>query len=177
MRHIIRCVIIAALFLSSAQLAVGQEGYREAYLQDAMRAAEKIVGLAQAIPESSYDWRPAEGVRSVAEALMHVAGGNYGIIYRTGAEISEEVPEAWYRDPDSVTDKDTVVQALNASFAFWWNAMESITQEDLAMQAPQAREGTTNLSVLMLAQTHLHEHLGQMIAYARSNGVVPPWSR
>jgi hypothetical protein len=52
----------ALLLLSSAQWAVGQEGYREAYLRDAMRAAEKIVGLAQAIPESSYDWRPGEGV-------------------------------------------------------------------------------------------------------------------
>jgi len=154
----------AALLLSSAQLAVGQEGYREAYLRDAMTAAEKIVSLAQAIPESSYDWRPGEGVRSVAQALMHVAGGNYGIIFRTGAEIPEDVPEAWYRDPDSVTDKDTIIEALNASFAFWWNALEGITQEDLALQAP-------------LAQTHLHEHLGQMIAYARSNGVVPPWSR
>ena len=177
MRHIGRCVMAAALLLSSAQWAAGQEGYREAYLRDAMRAAEKIVSLAQAIPESSYDWRPAEGVRSVSEALMHVAGGNYGIIYRTGAEIPEDVPEAWYRDPDSVTDKDTVVEALNASFAFWRSAMEGITHEDLALQAPQAREGTTYLSVLMLAQTHLHEHLGQMIAYARSNGVVPPWSR
>ena len=177
MRHIVRCVMATVLFLSSAQWAAGQEGYREAYLRDAMRAAEKIVSLAQAIPESSYDWSPGEGVRSVAQALMHVAGGNYGIIFRTGAEIPEDVPEAWYRNPDSVTDKDTIIQALNASFAFWWNAMEGITEEDLALQAPQARDGTTNLAVLMLAQTHLHEHLGQLIAYARTNGVVPPWSR
>ncbi len=177
MRHVVRCVMATVLLLSSAQWAGAQEGYREAYLRDAMRAAEKVVGLAQAIPESSYDWRPGEGVRSVAQALMHVAGGNYGIISRTGAEIPEEVPEAWYRNPDSVTDKATIVQALNASFAFWWDAMEGISQENLAMQAPGAREGTTNLSNLMMAQTHLHEHLGQMIAYARSNGVAPPWSR
>ena len=177
MRHVVRCVMATVLLLSSAQWAGGQEAFLEAYLRDTKRAAEKVVGLAQAIPESSYDWRPGEGVRSVAQALMHVAGGNYGIISRTGAEIPEEVPEAWYRNPDSVTDKATIVQALNASFAFWWDAMEGISQENLAMQAPGAREGTTNLSNLMMAQTHLHEHLGQMIAYARSNGVAPPWSR
>jgi len=88
MRHVVRCVMAAVLILSSGQWASGQEAFRETCLRDTKRAAEKIVDLAHAIPESSYDWRPAEGVRSVAQALVHVAGENPGIISRTGPQPS-----------------------------------------------------------------------------------------
>lgn len=170
-------LLVIGLIVAGGPAVASGQSQTEVMWNDLSVVAEKVVSLAQAIPEDVYDWRPTEGVRSVSEALMHVAGGNFGILYRTGADIPADTPEAWYRDPHSVTDKATVIQALNASFAFARSVFQSASDEDLWADAPRAREGTSMLSVLMLAQTHAHEHLGQLIAYARTNGVAPPWSR
>ena len=142
---------------------------------------EKIVGLARAIPESAWDWRPAEGVRSVGEVFVHVAADNYFIPALMGVAPPAEsgvtgdyATVRAYEGRD--VPKDQALAELEASFVFLYDALEQ-TRYDLDRSFEFG--GTTYQVGPMWVQgiTHLHEHLGQGIAYARSNGVTPPWSR
>ena len=148
----------------------------EALLRSFEEVERKVFALAEAMPEATYAWAPAEGVRSVSRALMHLVGANYGVLTRIGAEIPSEVPEIWYRNPESVTEKGTVLEALRASFRFAHRVLEETPVATYGDQAPSAGPGTSIVSQLVLLDAHAHEHLGQLIAYARMNGIAPPWS-
>ncbi|WP_221032094.1 DinB family protein [Actomonas aquatica] len=137
-------------------------------------AADKMNQLANAIPEDKYDWSPAEGVASVRGVLTHVSGANYFIGSMLGAKIPEGV------DPRKIGEgasKAELIAAYAASVEFAKHAIAGASAEAMAeeieffgMKAPRAQ-------LALIIADHGHEHLGQMIAYARSNAVVPPWSR
>lgn len=144
-------------------------------------AEEKFLGLAEAIPEERYDWRPGEGVRSVREMFLHVAADNYFIPALMGVEtpaesgITGEYASVQAYEARSAT-KAEIARDLEASFRFLDDALAE-TRGDLERSFTFG--GTTFEVGPMWVQavTHLHEHLGQAIAYARSNDVVPPWSQ
>jgi uncharacterized damage-inducible protein DinB len=149
----------------------------QALTESFMEVEGKVIALAQAIPETAYPWRPADGVRSVSEVLMHLVGANYGVLARVGAETPADVPETWHRIPESVTEKASVLEALRASFAFARTVLEGTPASTYGNPAPAAASGTSIISQLLLLDVHAHEHLGQLIAYSRINGIPPPWSR
>lgn len=144
----------AAVLLCAPASAQQEPSLVTDLLRDAAQVEEKLVGLAEAIPESAYAWRPGEGVRSVAELFKHVISDNYLI----GGIPGPLPPATTGIDP---TDYRT-------AGAFEARALT---------KAQIVAEPATRQQLWILAVTHLHEHLGQGIAYARSNGVVPPWSR
>ena len=134
---------------------------------------QKFVGLAEAIPEDRYAWRPGEGVRSVREVFLHVAAANYSL----PAMIDFPTPEGV--DPKEVTAvsrKSEVVESLKASFAHVRLALEEMPDEDLGKPLKAFGQERTYQGMMLFIIEHLGEHLGQSIAYARANGVVPPWS-
>jgi uncharacterized damage-inducible protein DinB len=132
---------------------------------------KKIVSLAEAVPAEKYIWRPAEGVRSISEVFMHIAGANYTIPSALGVKP----PAGLSRDMEkTVTDKAKVVEQLKQSFAHVRQAISSTTDDAKATKL--FGRDSTNGGVKLLIITHLHEHLGQSIAYARMNKVTPPWS-
>ena len=143
---------------------------------DLAAVGEKYVSLAKAVPASAYDWRPGEGVRSIQELYMHVAGAGFGLPTMVGYDAVTGVPSAWTSNPDSVTDKDEIVRALTASFANLQKILAATPDADLDNMVMMFGGERTLRSALSLIQTHAHEHLGQSIAYARTNGVTPPWS-
>lgn len=136
-------------------------------------AGDKLIQLAEAIPQDKYSWRPGEGVRSVSEVLMHVAGGNYYLPTFAGVEAPAELS----RDMETtVTDKAEVIAALKRSLEHVRTNLRSAQGADLEKPAEMFGRGTTCRNVYITTVTHAHEHLGQLIAYARTNSVVPPWS-
>ncbi len=148
------------------------------WLADLGQLRDKYVALAEAVPEESYGWRPADGVRSVSEVYMHIVAANFGIV---ASVLGESPPEgtdpAWMgQDAESVTDKATIVAALGASFDFVARVIEGTSDERLLEEVGLFGNPATARAALTLVITHCHEHLGQSIAYARTNGVVPPWS-
>jgi len=184
MRHTIPLVIVVTVLLTLAVplRAQTREGLMGDFLRDVAEVELKVVGLAKAMPASAYDWRPAKGVRSTAEALMHIAADNYFIPAALGmpapAEtgITKEYTTAAAFEKKSM-DRDAIIAEVEKSFAFLKASMTSVPDEK--MDAPLdffGRKGT-NRSAWILTVTHLHEHLGQLIAYARSNNVTPPWSK
>jgi uncharacterized damage-inducible protein DinB len=152
-------------------------------LGDANQVEAKLVGLAEAIPESAYGWRPAEGVRSVAELFKHVISDNYLIAGIPGATppAATGIDPKDYRTAGAyearTMTKAEIVAELKASFEFFDGALRASSAGDLAASLQVFGSPMTQQQLWILASTHLHEHLGQGIAYARMNGVTPPWSR
>lgn len=162
-------------FMVSSPLA-GQE-IPDALARSFEEAERKILALAEVIPAEIYVWAPSEEVRTFSEAFMHVAAGNFVILGRIAAPFPLDAPQVWYRDPESVTEKAAVLDALRGSFGWAGDVLEGTGQEEYPEQAANAGPGTTVVSQLVLLNAHAHEHLGQLIAYARMNGIAPPWSR
>jgi uncharacterized damage-inducible protein DinB len=143
------------------------------YLSDVDGVSKKLVDLAGAVPAEKYAWRPAPGVRSVSEVYMHVVGANYMLPSFLGAKM----PEGFDRTMEkTVTDKAKVIEWLKKSIENAKATASGISDADLNKMVKAFGRDLTQRRVLMIIQTHMHEHLGQSIAYARSNGITPPWS-
>jgi len=149
-------------------------GFRAEYLAEIDDVGKKLVDLAQAMPADKYSWRPAPGVHSVGEVYVHIVAGNSTLPSFLGAARMEGVS----RDSEkTVTDKAKIVDLLQKSIANARAVGMGVSEADLDKKVKTfgGRE-MTERQVLLLILTHMHEHLGQSIAYARSNGVTPPWS-
>jgi uncharacterized damage-inducible protein DinB len=143
-------------------------------LQDLDQMHKKFVDLAGAIPQDKMTWRPAEGVRSPAELFLHVATANYTIPNLMGAPVPAGVDPNTFEK--STTDKEQIVAALNKSFDSAHAAIAGMTNADFAKALPKLGPDANDGDVVYILVTHAHEHLGQAIAYARINGVIPPWT-
>lgn len=139
-------------------------------------AAQRLLSLAEAMPAETYDWRPMEGVASVAEAYMHIARYNY---YYPATSLGIDAPaDVDYEQLEGVVNaKENVIPALRSSLDHVRQAVEAMSSE--ALEAPTELYGreVASWSVLLQLVTHMNQHLGQEIAYARMNRIVPPWSR
>jgi uncharacterized damage-inducible protein DinB len=135
---------------------------------------QKFVDLANAVPAEKYSWRPAEGVRSIGEVFLHVAGANYFFPQLMGAPVPAGFEMKTF--DKSLTDKAQIIDALNKSFASAHAAIEAMTNADFNKPLPKLGPDANYGDVIYILVTHAHEHLGQSIAYARMNGVVPPWT-
>lgn len=136
-------------------------------------AGSKLVRLAEAESQEQYSWRPMEGVRSVSEVYMHVAMGNYNFLRMAGVTPPMKMERGLEK---SVTTKADVIEYLKKSFAFAKKSIEAMTEKDFAKKTKMFGQDATCGTVIVTLAAHDHEHLGQSIAYARSNKVVPPWS-
>jgi uncharacterized damage-inducible protein DinB len=143
------------------------------YLQEAKDVESKIRALAEAIPEDKYGWRPAPGVRSVAEVFQHISGGSYFLTKFAGATSPSDVPQGL----EKLTAKKDVLAWLDKSFAHLHASLEAATPEMMAKPVEFFGEQTTGRGIYFKAYGHMSEHLGQAIAYARANGITPPWSK
>ncbi len=155
--------------------AAPASGLRAEYLAEVDSVGKKIVELAEAIPADKYGWRPAEGVRSIGEVFMHIVGSNSTIPTFVGGKRLEGIT----RDSEkTITDKPKIVELLKKSLENAKEAGRIVPDADLDKKVKVfgGRE-MTERQVLILILNNLHEHLGQAIAYARVNGIVPPWSR
>jgi uncharacterized damage-inducible protein DinB len=167
---------VAVALLTATGLSAQGGALQQAIVADLDGVAEKYLGLAEAMPQDKYTWRPGEGVRSVSEVFMHIAGANYGLPGMMGYS-GEGMPSGEdMGGMEQVTDKSQVIKSMMGSFDYLREAILSVP--DSRLDEPMnifGAEGTVR-SFLLLLQTHCHEHLGQSIAYARMNGVAPPWS-
>lgn len=135
---------------------------------------KKFVDLATAIPQEKYTWRPAEGVRSISEVFLHIAGANYGFPQLLGTPVPANIDLKNLQK--STTDKAQIIDILNKSFDNAHAAIEKMTNADFNKALPKLGPDANEGDVIYLMVTHCHEHLGQSIAYARINGIVPPWT-
>jgi uncharacterized damage-inducible protein DinB len=156
---------------NAAKPAPPLNGFRAEFFANLDEVEEKIMDLAQSTPADKFTWRPAPDVRSTSEVYMHVAGGNYFLATFLGVPAPNRTTDL----EKTVTRKADVVAELRRSFEHLRAAVSRT--EDLEKSVKMFGSTTSHRGVMMTMLSHLHEHLGQSIAYGRMNGVVPPWSR
>lgn len=163
-------------------MAMPDTGLRAELIRDIEGLEQKYVALGEAM-SGHYAWRPAEGVRSVGEVFSHVAGANFMLPMFVGIQPPEAMraagmPEAMARmqELEKVTDEGEIRESLRHSFMHVKHAVARVPDSELDTIIQLFGSDTTKRAALVLIVSHMHEHLGQAIAYARSNGVVPPWS-
>lgn len=167
------CTAVALAVLAVAPVVAqdDMDAAPGAYARNLGFAGGRAAQLADAIPAENYDWRPMEGVRSVSEAVMHMAAANYFFAGQLGTPVPEGVDP---RGMEAITDKAACVKALEESNAHLAKAFDAVT-DPMAPKDIFGNPGTVE-DMMLVAIGHVHEHFGQLIAYARSNGIAPPWS-
>ena len=149
---------------------------KAAFLADIEVMREKFMALAGAFPEDTYTWRPMEGVRSVSEVLMLIAGEGYAFApMALGAETAMTFPEM--QALAEITDKAQVIDHLTKGFNHTREALEAVDPATLVGSRELFGQERTTPALVLFVAGDMHEHLGQLIAYARTNRIVPPWSR
>ena len=153
---------------------------RKQFLADLDTLQSKFLALANAFPAEKYSWRPAQGVRSVGEAFMHVASEWYVFAPMAyGAPRSPLIPRGQdsFKKFESASTKSDVLKHLNEGFAYAKQQINAIDVSQLTGPRKLFGGDHTIVETSFAMTDDLHEHLGQLIAYARMNGVVPPWSK
>jgi len=167
-----KITLVLALLISVISYA--QDNLAQTTIQAVLTGNQaQVIQLAEAFSEEQYDWRPTEGVNSVGEALLHVAGGNYYLASKMGFAPPEDVDMMKLGE---IKGKENIIATLKKSNAF---VLEKIVEVETASLTEEVDFGfakMNKLGGLLAMMEHNGEHKGQLIAYARSNGVVPPWS-
>lgn len=178
------CVVSIILILFSGAFVYAQEkgmakadasksGFFADYLQQWNDVEKKLKDLAEAIPEEKYSWRPGEGVRSVKEVVVHVASANYYLPSMIGVKPPEGVSQDMEK---TITEKSKAIEVLTESFEHFRTALKQMSDADLDKPAELFGQKSDVRTLLFDLLNHTHEHLGQLIAYARVNEIVPPWT-
>jgi uncharacterized damage-inducible protein DinB len=157
---------------AGAAPAADAGGFKTDLLDNYNDAADKLLQLAEAIPAEKYGWAPGEGVRSTSRVFMHVAAGNYFLASFLGHAMPEGI-----RDFEKETDKAKVIEKLKTSIEATRKIIQEAPGAAMNEEVDWFGKKVSKRSMLMRLATHAHEHLGQAIAYARSVGTAPPWSK
>ena len=150
------------------------EGLWQGYDGEWRHVSSQLIALAEATPEEKFAWRPAPGVRSTSEVYMHIAIANFYLLSVTGPKMPADLKEGMEK---SVTSKAQVINWLKRSLEAVKQAHLALTPQDLQRKVHiEDRDATVDGMYLRII-VHANEHMGQLVAYARMTGVVPPWSR
>lgn len=150
------------------------EGLWQGYDGEWKHVSKQLVELAEATPEDKFSWRPAKGVRSTSEVYMHLALANFYLLSVTGPKLPEGLTLEMEK---SVTSKADVINWLKRSLEAVKTARLAETPQDLKRKVKiNGRDADVDGMYLRII-VHANEHMGQLVAYARMTGVVPPWSQ
>ncbi len=150
------------------------EGIWQGYDGEWKHVTSQLIALAEATPEDKFAWRPAAGVRSTSEVYMHIVIANFGLLSYTGSKVPADFNENLEK---TVTSKADVIKWLKRSMEAVKTAHAAVKPADLHRKLKiHDRDSTVDAMYLRII-VHANEHMGQLVAYARMTGVVPPWSQ
>lgn len=167
-------LLVTACQSSSSQNTTADNNFREQFNRS-FQYASRVLELAKAMPAESYNWRPEEGVMSVEEVYTHIA--HYNFLY---LETQLDIPapdDIVVDDIESITGKEEVVAILERSINHVVDALKQMPDSKFSEETQLYGRTVNGQAVLLQLVTHKSEHVGQSIAYARMNGIVPPWNR
>jgi uncharacterized damage-inducible protein DinB len=172
-----RLLLALMLFVSFAPRLVAQDpmdGLWQGYDGEWRHVSNQLIAVANATPADKFAWRPAKGVRSTSEVYMHIVVANFYLLSVTGPKMPPELND---NSEKTITSKAEVIKWLKRSLDAVKQAHMAETPKDLARKVKvQGRDSTVDNMYLRII-VHANEHEGQLIAYARMTGVVPPWSK
>lgn len=165
------------LFLLAVPRSFAQDpldGLWQGYDGEWRHVSQQLIALAEATPPEKFSWRPAPGVRSTSEVYMHIALANFGLLSTTGVALPPDFKQA---SEKTVTSKAEVIGWLKRSLEAVKQAHLAETPADLARKIRIENRDSTVDAMFLRIVIHDNEHMGQLVAYARMTGVVPPWSK
>ena len=163
------------MILSTATLHAQYEGIWEGYDGEWDHVSRQLIALAEATPADKFAWSPAPGVRSTSEVYMHIALANFYLLSVTGPAMP---PDMKSDDMEkTVTSKAEVIAFLKRSLLAVKAARAQLKPGDLERHVKIMKKEVPVEGMYLRILVHDNEHMGQLIAYARMNGIVPPWSR
>lgn len=168
--------VVSTSFLN-APVAFAQkapEGIWQGYDGEWKHVTSQLIALAEATPEDKFTWRPAKGVRSTSEVYMHIVEANFGLLSVTGPKMPVDLKEGM---DTTVTAKADVIKWLKRSMEAVRAAHAAEKPGDLQRKVHIHDRDATVDGMYLRIIVHANEHMGQLIAYARMSGVVPPWSQ
>jgi uncharacterized damage-inducible protein DinB len=171
-----KAILLLLLISTSACPLFAQtapEGLWQGYDGEWKHVSKQLMDLAEATPEGKFSWRPAPGVRSTSEVYMHIALANFYLLSVTGPKMPADLKLEMEK---SVTSKADVINWLKRSLDAVKQAHASVTPKDLERKVHIADRDATVDGMYLRIIVHANEHMGQLVAYARMTGVVPPWS-
>ena len=170
-----KTLLLFLLFLASQTLrAQAPEGIWQGYDGEWKHVSQQLIALAEATPADKFAWRPAAGVRSTSEVYMHIVMANFYLLSVTGPKMPADLKED---SEKTVTAKADVIRWLKRSLDAVKEAHAAETPGDLNRKVHiEDRDATVDGMYLRII-VHANEHMGQLVAYARMTGVVPPWSK
>jgi uncharacterized damage-inducible protein DinB len=168
-------LLVLALFLTAHALpAQAPEGIWQGYDGEWKHVSQQLIALAEATPAEKFSWRPAPGVRSTSEVYMHIVDANFYLLSVTGPKMPADLTEDMGK---TVTSKPEVIAWLKRSLEAVKTAHAAETPKDLQRKVKIDDRDATVDGMYLRIIVHANEHMGQLIAYARMTGVVPPWSK
>lgn len=148
---------------------------RDEILDHFQRSSYKISELARVMPAEKFSWAPGEGVMEVGEVYMHIA--RYNFMY-LDENLGIAPPDGFdYADIESIRDKEKVREIHEMSVRHVMEQVGALTAAKLDDQTELYGRTVQGWAVLLQLVSHMNEHVGQSVSYARMNGIVPPWSR
>jgi uncharacterized damage-inducible protein DinB len=165
--------LLLFVLLSTATIHAQNEGLWEGYDGEWSHVSRQLLALAQATPPEKFSWRPAPGVRSIGEVYMHIAIANFYLLSVTGLKE----PEVKVSMEKSVTTKADVLDWLKRSLDAVSAARAQLKPADFQRKVSIDNKTVTVDGMYLRIIVHANEHMGQSIAYARMNNIVPPWSK
>jgi uncharacterized damage-inducible protein DinB len=166
---------ILSVVAVKAQSEGQMEGLWEGYDGEWTHVSRQLIELAEAIPADKYSWRPAPGVRSVSEVFMHIAMANFYLLSVTGPKLPADLKSADMEK--TVTKKADVIEWLKRSLDAVKTARAHLKPGDLERKVNIHGKTVPVDGMYLRIIVHANEHMGQLVAYARMNGIVPPWSK
>ena len=161
--------------IAIAILLIPVQAFCQGQFQKEAAGSIGFMQLADAIPADKYSWRPDEGVRSIAEVFAHIASANYFFASKLGAKIPDGVNMQTLET--ELKTKDAIAAELKRSYDVAINAVKNSTDASLSKKVEFPFPGEfTSMTASLILLGHSNEHLGQLIAYARINGIAPPWT-
>jgi uncharacterized damage-inducible protein DinB len=172
------CLVMALFFLllPACNLFAQDplDGIWQGYDGEWRHVSQQLIALAEATPADKFGWRPAPGVRSTSEVYMHIVVANFYLLSVTGPKMPPDLKDDAER---TVTSKAEVINWLKRSLDAVKQAHLAIRPQDLARKVEIEHRDATVDGMYLRIIIHANEHMGQLIAYARMTGVVPPWSK
>jgi uncharacterized damage-inducible protein DinB len=149
------------------------EGIWQGYDGEWSHVSKQLVALAEATPPEKFAWRPAAGVRSTSEVYMHIVMANFYLLSVTGPKMPADLKQDVEK---TVTSKTEVINWLKRSLEAVREAHLAENPRDLERKVRIDDRDATVDGMYLRIIVHANEHMGQLIAYARMTGVVPPWA-
>jgi uncharacterized damage-inducible protein DinB len=167
--------LVAAILLSSVLLHAQTDGIWQGYDPEWSHVSRQLIALAEATPQEKFAWRPGPDVRSTSEVYMHIVIGNFYLLSVTGPKMPADLSSLDMEK--TVTGKAQVIDWLKRSLDAVKTAHATAKPADLRRKVKIQGVDADVDGIYLRIIVHANEHMGQLVAYARMNGIAPPWSQ